>query len=181
MNAIILTGGTSKRFGSDKSQAKIQGKSLLEYLSHGLENLIIVGPETSIPAKYVREEPIGSGPVAAIAAAMLEVDSDLVAIYATDMPFAPRITSQLVSALKNDAAVAIDCDGKLQPLAAIYRSSKLRSALASYESVENQSVKSLIAKLVIDEVPVVETEYLMDIDTQEDLLKAVDLASRLAP
>lgn len=181
MNTIILSGGTSKRFGSDKSQAKIQGKSLLEYLSHGLENLIIVGPETSIPAKYVREEPIGSGPVAAIAAAMLEVDSDLVAIYATDMPFAPRITSQLVSALKNDAAVAIDCDGKLQPLAAIYRSSKLRSALASYESVENQSVKSLIAKLVIDEVPVVETEYLMDIDTQEDLLKAVDLASRLAP
>ena len=181
MNTIILTGGTSKRFGSDKSQAKIQGKSLLEYLSHGLENLIIVGPETSIPAKYVMEEPIGSGPVAAIAAAMLEVDSDLVAIYATDMPFAPRITSQLVSALKNDAAIAIDCDGKLQPLAAIYRSSKLRSALASYESVENQSVKSLIAKLVIDEVPVVETEYLMDIDTQEDLLKAVDLASRLAP
>ena len=181
MNTIILTGGTSERFGSDKSQSKIQGKSLLEYLSHGLENLIIVGPETSIPAKYVREEPIGSGPVAAIAAAMLEVDSDLVAIYATDMPFAPRITSQLVSALKNDAAVAIDCDGKLQPLAAIYRSSKLRSALASYESVENQSVKSLIAKLVIDEVPVVETEYLMDIDTQEDLLKAVDLASRLAP
>lgn len=181
MKTIILTGGTSKRFGSDKSQAKIQGKSLLEYLSQGLENLIIVGPKTSIPAKYVREEPIGSGPVAAIAAAMLEVDSDLVAIYATDMPFAPRITSQLVSALKNDAAVAIDCDGKLQPLAAIYRSSKLRSALASYESVENQSVKSLIAKLVIDEVPVVETEYLMDIDTQEDLLKAVDLASRLAP
>ena len=181
MNSIVLTGGTSKRFGSDKSQAKIHGKTLLEYLSDGLENLIIVGPETSIPAKYVREEPIGSGPVAAIAAAMLEVDSDLVAIYATDMPFAPRITSQLVSALKNDAVVAIDCDGKLQPLAAIYRSSKLRSALASYESVENQSVKSLIAKLVIDEVPVVETEYLMDIDTQEDLLKAVDLASRLAP
>ena len=180
MNTIILTGGTSKRFGSDKSQARIQGKSLLEYLSHGLENLIIVGPETSIPAKYVREEPIGSGPVAAIAAAMLEVDSDLVAIYATDMPFAPRITSQLVSALKNDAAVAIDCDGKLQPLAAIYRSSKLRSALASYESVENQSVKSLLSKLVIDEVPLVETELLMDIDTQSDLLKAIDLASRLA-
>ena len=97
------------------------------------------------------------------------------------MPFAPRITNQLVSALKNDAAIAIDCNGKLQPLAAIYRSEKLRSAIATYECVENQSVKSLIAKLVIDEVPVVETECLMDIDTQEDLLNAVDLASRLAP
>ena len=97
------------------------------------------------------------------------------------MPFAPRIANQLVSALKNDAAIAIDCDGKLQPLAAIYRSEKLRSALATYESVENQSVKSLIAKLVVDEVPLVETEYLMDIDTHEDLVRAVDLASRLTP
>lgn len=180
MNSIVLTGGTSKRFGSDKSQAQINGKSLLQYLTEGLENLIIVGPETSIPAKYVREEPIGAGPVAAIAAAILEVDSDLVAIYATDMPFAPRITNQLVGALKNDAAIAIDCDGKLQPLAAIYRSDKLKGALATYQSVENQSVKSLIAKLLIDEVSLVETEYLMDIDTQEDLIKAVDLASRLA-
>jgi molybdopterin-guanine dinucleotide biosynthesis protein A len=181
MNIIVLTGGTSKRFGSDKSQAKIHGKTLLEYLSESLENLIIVGPETSIPAKYVREEPIGAGPVAAIAAAMLEVDSDLVAIYATDMPFAPRITNQLINALKNDAAIAIDCDGKMQPLAGVYRSDKLKGALSTYQSVENQSVKSLIAKLVIDQVPVIETELLMDIDTQEDLLKAVDLASRLAP
>ena len=181
MNIIVLTGGTSMRFGSDKSQAEIQGKTLLEYITTGLENLIIVGPETSISATYVREEPIGSGPVAAIAAAMNIVDSELVAIYATDMPFAPRITNQLVSALKNDAAIAIDCDGKLQPLAAIYRCEKLRSALATYESVENQSVKSLIAKLVVDEVPLVETEYLLDVDTHEDLLRAVDLASRLAP
>ena len=36
-------------------------------------------------------------------------------------------------------------------------------------------------EVALDEVPVVETECLMDIDTQEDLLKAVDLASRLAP
>lgn len=179
MKKIILTGGTSNRFGSDKSQAKIHGKSLLEYLSDGLENLIIVGPETSVQAEYVREEPIGAGPVAAIAVAMNKVDSDLVAIYATDMPFAPRFTEQLVKALKNDAAIAIDREGKLQPLAAIYRSDKLRAALATYESVQNQSVKSLLEKLVIDQVPVVETEFLMDIDTQEDLLKAIDLASRL--
>lgn len=179
MNRIILTGGTSKRFGSDKAQALINGKSLLEYLTESLENLIIVGPETTLNAKYVREEPIGAGPVAAIAAAMKVVDSDLVAIYATDMPFAPRVTEQLVAALKNDAAIAIDCDGNLQPLAAVYRSAPLRSALATYESVENQSVKSLISKLVIDEVPLVETEYLMDIDTQADLLRAIDLASRL--
>jgi molybdopterin-guanine dinucleotide biosynthesis protein A len=181
MNIIVLTGGSSKRFGSDKSKAEINGKSLLEILTDGLSNLIIVGPESSLAAKYVRENPIGSGPVAAIAEALKEVSSTEVAIFATDMPFAPKLLGALKENLIHDAALPLDCDGFAQPLAAIYRTEKLRSAISKFESVENQSVKSLIAKMVIDQVPVIETELLMDIDTQEDLLKAVDLASRLAP
>lgn len=179
MKSIVLTGGTSKRFGSDKSEALINGKTLLEILSETLDDLIIVGPETSIKAIYVREEPIAAGPVAAIGAGLSKVDTELVAIFATDMPFAPRVLNQLESALLNDAAMPIDCDGYAQPLAAIYRTEKLRSALKSLGSLENKSVKELIAKLNVDQVPLVETELLLDIDTKEDLLRAIDLASRL--
>ena len=180
MKSIVLTGGTSKRFGSDKSEALINGKTLLEILSEHLDDLVIVGPETSIEAIYVREEPIAAGPVAAIGAGLNKVDTDLVAIFATDMPFAPRVFNQLESALVNDAAMPVDCDGYAQPLAALYRTGKLREALDSLGSLENKSVKELIAKLNIDRVPLVETELLLDIDTQADLLRAIDLASRLA-
>jgi len=56
----------------------------------------------------------------------------------------------------------------------------LRNALKSLGTPDNKSVKELIAKLQIDQVPLVETELLLDIDTESDLLKAIDLASRLA-
>ena len=97
MKTIILTGGTSKRFGSDKSEALINDKTLLEYLTEGLSNLVIVGPETDLEAVYVREEPAGAGPVAAIDAGLRAVDTDLVSIFATDMPFAPRVLPQLIN------------------------------------------------------------------------------------
>jgi molybdopterin-guanine dinucleotide biosynthesis protein A len=180
MNSIILTGGTSKRFGSDKSQAIIANKTLLEILTEGLSELIIVGPETSINAKYVREEPQGSGPVAAIGAGLKEVDSELVAIFATDMPFASRMLNQLERALIKDAAIPVDCDGFAQPLAAVYRTEALNRAISTFETLENKSMKELISKLDVDLVPLVETELLLDIDTKADLEKAIDLASRLA-
>ena len=180
MKTIVLTGGTSKRFGSDKSEALINGKTLLEYLTEGLNNLVIVGPVADVDAIYVREEPVGAGPVAGIGAGMNAVDTELVSIFATDMPFAPRVQPQLLKSLINDAALPLDCDGYLQPLAGVYRTEKLRAALESLGNLENRSVKELISKLNIDRVPLVETEFLLDIDTKEDLAKAIDLASRLA-
>lgn len=181
MNSIVLTGGTSKRFGSDKSAALINGRTLLEILTEGLEDLIIVGPKTPIKARYVREEPIGAGPVAAIAAGVQAVNSELVAIFATDMPFASKIISELEVALINDAAIPVDKDGYAQPFAALYKVDALRRALDSFESLENRSMRDLIAKLNIDLIPVVESEALLDIDTKEDLIRAIDLASRFAP
>ena len=180
MKTIILTGGTSKRFGSDKTEALINDKTLLKYLTEGLSNLVIVGPETDLEAVYVREEPAGAGPVAAIDAGLRAVDTDLVSIFATDMPFAPRVLPQLINSLINDAALPMDCEGYAQPLAGVYRTEKLRSALESLGNLENKSVRELISKLEIDRVPLVETEFLLDIDTKEDLAKAIDLASRLA-
>lgn len=179
MNYIFLTGGTSKRFGSDKSAAILNGKSLLEYATDGLNNLIVVGPTSNVNAIYVREVPEYSGPVAAISAGLQEVKTEVVGIFAIDMPFAPRIVSDLERALIHDASLPIDKYGFVQPLAGIYRTTSLRRALLEFESTQNQSMKSLISKLIIDEVPLVETELLMDIDTPEDYLVAIDLASRL--
>ena len=145
MNTIVLTGGTSKRFGSDKSQAQINGKSLLQILTDGLTELIIVGPET----------------------------------FATDMPFAPRVLPELHRALSNDAALPIDCEGYLQPLAGLYRTAKLSEVLATFDSLENISIMELIKKLDIDSVEISECQLLIDIDTKAELVNAIDLASRL--
>ena len=182
MNAVVLTGGTNKRFGSDKSKALINGQPLLKILIDNLDcdKLIIVGEKSEFEGEYIQEEPAKSGPVAAIAAALTLVESDLVAIFATDMPFAPKLIAKLQQALVKDAALPLDSSGVAQPLAAIYRVAALRSAIKSYDTLIDQSMKSLIAKLEVNLVPVVETELLIDIDTPEELKRAIDLASRLA-
>ena len=181
MNFIILSGGTSRRFGSDKSQAKIGEQTLLEALCSYLPDgkVIVVGPESSVDAIYLREEPEFGGPVAAIGAAISEVESDLVGIFAADMPFAPLVIPQLMAALSADAALAIDDDDQIQPLAGIYRTTALKSALASFDILTDKSLKSLISKLQIISVPLVETAYLIDIDTEAALSQAIAIKSRL--
>lgn len=174
MNAIVLTGGTSKRFGSNKSVALLAGKSLLENLVSFLPEIpiIIVGPETPIAATYVREEPVHSGPVAAIAAAMKDVDSDTVAIFATDMPFAPLLLDELILAFHDDGVQAIDRENVPQPFCGIYKTEKLQNALWDFESVENQSMRGLMNKLELSQIVPSHAEYLFDIDTPDQLIEA---------
>ena len=179
MNSIILTGGTSKRFGSDKFKALINGFSLLEIAARDLEDLIIVGPESPIKAIYVQEEPPLGGPVAAIASAIGLVKSELVGIFAVDMPFATRIISELSKGLINDAALPLDREGIAQPLSGIYRVESLKKALSDLGSSKGTSMKSLINKLVIDEVEISDPRFLIDIDTPLDLVEAIDFHSKL--
>ena len=169
MKIILLSGGDSKRFGSDKSQALIAGKSLLFIIKSQLDSaeIIEVGSE------------VKGGPVAAINSAIEKVDSELVAIFATDMPFAPRILPELKAALINDAALPLDETGRLQPLAAIYRTNSLKQALTALKQKENASMQSLLTHLKIDAVVVNSPELLIDIDTEADLVRATELQGRL--
>lgn len=181
MTSIILTGGTSRRFGSDKSAAMIGNITLLEFLIANLRDtdLIIVGPETGMKARYVREKPIHSGPVAGIHAAIDFVDNDYVSIFATDMPFSPILLPQLRNELKDDAALPVDKEGFIQPLAGYYRTKALISALSQFDTHDNRSMKSLITHLVINPVEIINQEYLLDIDTPQELEVAQLLRYRI--
>lgn len=181
--AIVLTGGTSRRFGSDKSQALLSNYSLLEEILLALPTelpVIVVGPEPPNPVRSVqitREQPIHGGPVAGLAAGLEIVETDLVGVIATDMPFAVPLLSQLVNQLPNevDGVVPIDAQGFRQPLCAIYRVQPLLRALTQLGNVHGQSMRNLLALLNVQEVSmgVDDQDELMDIDTQADLQRAV--------
>jgi molybdopterin-guanine dinucleotide biosynthesis protein A len=96
--AVVLAGGESRRFGGDKLAADLHGLSLLERAVTELPSdarLIIVGPEREIgrPAAFVREEPPGGGPAAAMIAGLrlaLSNDSDTIVVLPGDAPAAGR-------------------------------------------------------------------------------------------
>ena len=166
-SAIILSGGTNKRFGSDKSAALLHGVTLLDHVLSFIPKEI----KTVIVGKDVFEEPPLGGPVAGIARGLQEIDTEYVAIAAVDMPYGSSFFSQLLSAISADAALPIDADGFKQPLCGIYRRIALLSAIEKLGNPHGQSMRALCELMTIDEVQV-DARTLIDIDTPEDLISA---------
>ena len=169
-SVIVLSGGTNKRFGSDKSQALLKGVTLLDHVL----SFIPAGIKTVIVGKDVFEQPLLGGPVAGIARGVQEVDTEYVAIAAVDMPYGSSLFPQLLEAITDDAAMPVDSQGFKQPLCGIYRRQALLAALAKLGDVHGQSMRALCDLLVIDEVKV-DAGALVDIDTPEDLINAHEL------
>jgi molybdopterin-guanine dinucleotide biosynthesis protein A len=164
-SAIALSGGTNRRFGSDKSAALLHGITLLDHVLSFIPKEI----KTVVVGKDVFEEPPLGGPVAGIARGLQEIDTEFVAVAAVDMPYGSALFSQLLKAISADAAMPIDADGFKQPLCGIYRRVALLSAIEKLGNPHGQSMRALCELLAIDEVQV-DARALIDIDTPEDLI-----------
>ncbi len=176
ITAIVLCGGRSSRFGSDKMRALVEGRPLLD---HVLENLpvtwqvIAAGPEreTSREVTWVREEPAFGGPLAALAVALRQVRTPTFALLGGDMPHVSEVPQTLLARLGQaaselDVVVARTPDGRLQPLLLAGRTHAGRAAMPSDPA--GASVMSWLKRLRwvahdIEQAPA------RDIDTPEDL------------
>lgn len=166
-SAIVLSGGTNKRFGSDKSAALLHDVTLLDHVL----SFIPHNTKTVIVGKDVFEEPPLGGPVAGITRGLKEIDTDFVAVAAVDMPYGASLFTQLLDAIENDAAMPIDAQGFKQPLCGIYRRNSLLAAIEKLGNPHGQSMRALCDVLVIDPVQV-DASVLIDIDTPQDLISA---------
>lgn len=188
-SAIVLTGGTSRRFGSDKSQAFLSSRCLLDEILLALPPelpVIVVGPKPmNVPRPIVvtQEEPAFGGPVAGIAAGLEKVETAFVEIIATDMPFVAPMLSRLIEQLSEgfDAVMFVDETGLRQPLAAVYIVESLRKALVALGDPHGQSMRNLLALLNVREIDVGNdvAHALLDIDTPADLDRAVILQRQI--
>ena len=186
---IVLSGGTSSRFGADKSQAMLGHQQLIHHILTGIPKefeIIIVGADPLFtPASYrcIQENPVGGGPVAGIAAALELCESEIVGVLATDMPFAGAHMIHLLSAMTShdDAIMFVDSKGFKQPLAALYRRESLENALSKIGNPHGASMRTLISDLIIHEVhmsPEIE-KAMIDVDTPDDLVVAMEYLAKL--
>jgi len=166
-SVIVLSGGTNKRFGSDKSLAILHGVTLLDHVLSFIPKEI----KTVVVGKDVFEEPALGGPVAGISRGLEEIATDFVAVAAVDMPYGSALFAQLLDAIEHDAAMPVDAAGFKQPLCGIYQRTSLLSALEKLGNPHAQSMRALCEYLVIDEVQV-DPRALVDIDTPADLISA---------
>ena len=180
--AVILSGGTSARFGSDKSRVKFGNLTLLEravtVAYEVSDEVLVVGPWAPIGTSCVVEPEQFGGPLRALAFAVEQVSSSCVLVLAGDHPM---LQSALLRELLrlcaegDSAAVVPVTEHGPQPLVACYS----KSVLADAEQLIAQGERSMRALL-----SQIQTSYLaegewrkfdpegwsfLDVDTPGDL------------
>nr|WP_221473004.1 NTP transferase domain-containing protein [Amycolatopsis umgeniensis] len=169
-----MAGGAARRLsGVDKPALPVGGKPLLARALTalaGADQVIVVGPERPGfgDVVWTREAEPGAGPVAALAAGLALVDTEIVVLLAGDLAgVRPSTVERLVASLgAASGAVLVDASGERQWLLGAWWVAALRGALP--ETVENASLRRTLGGLEIVEVPEEPGES-ADIDTPEDL------------
>ena len=161
---VILAGGRSSRFGSDKALVDFSGKPLIAHVVAKLRELgdecIVSIGATRDPEHYRRVLPSGTlviqdnvgfqGPLAGFVTALNKCRSSICFVGACDMPFIePTIVEYLFSeGSQNSGAVPRWRDGRLEPLHAVYDCNAARHA---YGQVADERVLSMIS--LVDHIP----------------------------
>jgi molybdopterin-guanine dinucleotide biosynthesis protein A len=176
--AIVVAGGRSSRFGSDKLAVDVGGTPLVRHsvdaaLAVGASVVVVGPPHDDLPAGVVvvREEPPLSGPYSAVAAglAAIDVDADVVLVLAGDLVDPAALLPALLEAAAGgaEAAVAVDASGRRQPLLAAYRVTPLLGGVSGVDP-SNRAAGELLDGLHVVEVRDDGT-HTRDIDTLDDL------------
>ncbi|RKE20260.1 molybdopterin-guanine dinucleotide biosynthesis protein A [Streptomyces sp. TLI_171] len=162
-DAVVAAGGSGRRLGGvDKAALTVGGRPLLDRVlaaCAGARQVLVVGPERPTERAgvcWLREEPPGGGPVAAVAAALPAVSAPLVLLLAADLPFLDAsAVGRLLAAVgaADDGAQLVDAGGRAQPLAAVYRTAALRGALAELGDPAGRPLRGLTDGLRLAAVP----------------------------
>ncbi|WP_406073704.1 molybdenum cofactor guanylyltransferase [Micromonospora sp. NBC_01638] len=206
--AVVLAGGAARRMGGvDKPALPVGGRPMRDRVLRAVSDAtprVLVGPADGVPegVRVTREDPPGGGPVAAAAAglALLDPDTELVALLAADLPLLSRSaigdllhhlapgadrgrTSTAGSERRSDGTCFVDADGRRQSLCGVWRVAALRAGLDRLAverggSLAGAPVRALLAGLVVREVPWSGEgpPPWFDCDTDEDVRRAEEWA-----
>ncbi|MFE0579487.1 MULTISPECIES: NTP transferase domain-containing protein [unclassified Streptomyces] len=184
-DAIVLAGGAARRLGgADKPALSVGGRALLDRVldacPDALRTVVVGGRRpTARPVQWAREDPPGSGPVAALDAGLRGTTAGLVLVLSADLPFLDRETVAALLAAPDehgtDGAMLRDPGGRDQPLVAAYRAEPLRREVAllaaEHGGLAGLPLRALTAELRLAPVAA-QPLAAFDCDTWEDLAAA---------
>ena len=162
VTGIVLAGGRSRRFGTDKLAAELDGRPLLQHalsaMSRVAEELIVVvapGGDPALPAELesrvrVVEDPAAfGGPLVGIAAALGGVRTRTSIVVGGDMPtLVPAVLRRLAAAIEpGRPAVSLEVPGGVQPLPMALDSARALAAASAILDRGGRSLQALLEEL----------------------------------
>jgi molybdopterin-guanine dinucleotide biosynthesis protein A len=196
-SGIVLAGGRSTRFGSDKLAVEIGGGPLLHRAIEAVagvvdEVVVVVGTEgpaphlpagLRVPVVVARDVIAGQGPLAGLAAALAVASHPLALLVGGDQPaLQPALLRELLRRLDAGTdgevldVVGLEEDGQLRPLPAALRVATVRLAADVALASGTRSLSGLFGRLRVERLTPVEWgaldpagDSLRDVDTRDDL------------
>ncbi len=159
VTALVLAGGQSRRFGSDKAHALIDGRPMamrvFDMLNACFSTVLISTGHADrtfdIPAKHIADCIPDAGPLGGIHAGLNEIQStDAMQLFvaAVDLPFiTTEAVQQLLQAADDTTDVVMGTDGmQPQPLFGCYHR-KLLNPLHRFLANDDRAVRNFLKQL----------------------------------
>ena len=136
-SVAVLCGGESRRMGRDKKYIPWNGVPMLEHMLSGFPGcddlFISARKETTLSfpdIPVVRDAYPLPGPLSGLCSSLSAAGNDLLFTVSCDVPLVDRRTADILLSLigEHDAALPLTSDGRIHPLAALYRKKTLREA-----------------------------------------------------
>lgn len=163
LTGILLAGGRSTRFGSDKATALLAGRPLLAHVVEALalacDEIVVVRargqqlPAISVPVRIIEDEYEAAGPLAGIVTGLTATTTPLAFVVSTDAPLLrPALVDALAARARATAAdvVCPHASGYPQPLVSIYRVETCLQPFREAVDAGNLKITTAFSSLLVE-------------------------------
>jgi len=194
VSAIVLAGGRSRRFGSDKLAAQIEGRPLLDLAIERVatvsdEVIVVLAPgdervlpTATVPVRGVADPELHGGPLVGLLAGLEVADQPVVILVGGDMPRLSTVVMDamiraLVASEAGSDAVILASRGERLPLPAVVRTGAATDVARRLVGDGERRLRSLFERLPTRALD--EREW-RPLDPAETTLQDVDRPADLA-
>jgi molybdopterin-guanine dinucleotide biosynthesis protein A len=168
VTGIVLAGGRSERFGSDKLAAEVDGRPLLHHAIEAVaavaETVIVVaapGADPALPVelearvRVVHDPESFGGPLVGLAAALAEAEAPIALVVGGDMPrMVPQVLRRLVTTVgPGRPAVSLEIPDRVHPLPMALDVDAARQAATAVLARGGRSLRDLLGELGASSIP----------------------------